>query len=241
MQFMYEIERKDYSDFSSGRVLHSAPETTAFPVRLTSELIYRCRSYLNKNKKLTIYDPCCGGAHVLTIAGFLHGEAFSRVYGSDVNDKVIETANLNLSLLTKQGLERREHQLEADYQAYQKTSHYDALKSVERLKQVKMEQNSDVEKAEAFVCDITSKEHVAVSDVNIVIADLPYGQMVSWQGEGSNPVEDMLSNVYKVLDLQDSIVAIISEKQEKIHHHLFQQVKKMKHGKRQIVFLKPII
>jgi len=41
MKYRFEVERKDYSDFASGRVLYSAPNTTAFPVRLASEIVQR--------------------------------------------------------------------------------------------------------------------------------------------------------------------------------------------------------
>lgn len=104
MQFEYEIKREDYSDLSSGRVL-LLTQKTAFPVRMASEIMYRCRSYIEKKDHLSIYDPCCGGAHMLTVTGFLHGESISKIHGSDIDESVIRTAKGNLSMLTSEGLQ----------------------------------------------------------------------------------------------------------------------------------------
>jgi len=42
------------------------------------------------------------------------------------------------------------------------------------------------------------------------------------------------------LDLENSIVTIICNKKEKINHQKFEQVKRLKHGKRQFIFLRPL-
>ncbi|GMA45353.1 hypothetical protein GCM10025853_28100 [Tetragenococcus halophilus subsp. halophilus DSM 20339] len=76
-----------------------------------------------------------------------------------------------------------------------------------------------------------------------MITDLPYGNMSDWQGEGTtqnNPNKQMLNNIYQTLDLNNSIVTIICNKQEKINHQKFEQVKRLKHGKRQFIFLRPL-
>lgn len=64
MKYKFETMNKDYSDFSSGRVLYNVANTTAFPVRLASELIQRAFNILEKDGArgpYKIYDPCCGG------------------------------------------------------------------------------------------------------------------------------------------------------------------------------------
>ena len=49
MKYKFETIKKDYGDFSSGRVLYNAAHTTAFPVRLASEIIQRAFHILRKN------------------------------------------------------------------------------------------------------------------------------------------------------------------------------------------------
>jgi 23S rRNA (guanine2535-N1)-methyltransferase len=41
MEYRYTAERQNYEDFASGRVLYNQKGTTAFPVRLASELYQR--------------------------------------------------------------------------------------------------------------------------------------------------------------------------------------------------------
>lgn len=67
MKFEFETIKKDYSDFSSDRVLINAPRTPAFPVRIASEIMSRCLSLINSSDGISVYDPCCGGGHLLKI------------------------------------------------------------------------------------------------------------------------------------------------------------------------------
>ena len=63
MKYKFETIKKDYSDFSSGRVLYNAANTTAFPVRLASEVIQRAFHILDKDGAsgpYKIYDHVVG-------------------------------------------------------------------------------------------------------------------------------------------------------------------------------------
>ena len=51
MKYRFETKKRDYSDLASGRVLYNAPNTTAFPVRLASEIVQRAFDIL-QNKAL---------------------------------------------------------------------------------------------------------------------------------------------------------------------------------------------
>ena len=100
MKYRFEIEAKNYEDFASGRVLYNRPGATAFPVRLGSEIIQRCLERVRERHgkgRLTLYDPCCGGAYLLTTIGFLHGQEFSKIYASDIDEAMLELAMDNLS------------------------------------------------------------------------------------------------------------------------------------------------
>lgn len=79
MEYLFEKSKKNYEDLASGNVLYNAQGIASFPVRLTSEIIQRCFDLLQKKggiRPYSMYDPCCGGAYLLTVIGFLHGDIF---------------------------------------------------------------------------------------------------------------------------------------------------------------------
>ena len=66
--------------------------------------------------------------------------------------------------------------------------------------------------------------------------------MSQWGGiMKNNPIEQMLNNIYQILDYDNSVIAIISNKEQRIKHEYFEQIKRLKHGKRQFTFLRPLI
>ena len=83
MQYRY-AHNQNYEDFASGRVLYHKSGLSTFPVRLAIEVMGRCLQYVDK-EKLSIYDPMCGEAYLLTVLGFFYGERIHEIYGSDVN------------------------------------------------------------------------------------------------------------------------------------------------------------
>lgn len=237
MQFTYETIKRDFSDFSSGRVLYNAPGSTGFPIRLTSEIFQISRSYLQKPSQLNVYDPCCGGAHLLTGIGFLHGGSIQTLYGSDSNETIIETGQSNLRLLTYEGLAQRKRKLEKDYLLFNKSAHAEALKSVDRLKSY-LDKTGEV-KGEIFQFNIASKDVPKLEEIHIVMTDLPYGELVSWDTNVLSPVKQMLQNVYSVL-AHDGVVAVVRDKFTLIEHPLFRRLKVLKHGKRKVTLLQAI-
>ncbi|WP_042417076.1 N-6 DNA methylase [Geomicrobium sp. JCM 19038] len=237
MNYKYETENKDYRDFASGRVLLNAKKTTAFPIRMASEIMQHCIASLEKKESLTLYDPCCGGAHLLTAMGFIHGKAIKAIYGSDFDRDVIEVATTNLSLLTDDGLIKRENQLSSLFNTYGKESHKEALESVGRLRSMSAQMTSPI--ISSFTWDITGGPPPVNEKVDIVITDIPYGNTVGWQTTSSDPVQDLLGHLELIMNKEDSIIAIVSEKKETITHDRFEKVKTMKHGKRKVTMLKP--
>ena len=236
MNYLYEKNRSSFEDFSSGRVLYNAHGTTSFPVRLASEIIQRCFHYLKSqgNKgPYTLYDPCCGGGYLLSVLGFLHGDRIRKIVASDIDVSKLELAKSNLSLLTPKGLAKREKQLKSLYDQYGKQSHLDALQSAERLNAM-LPEKIDIH---CSVHDITtSNKNIALEkqSINIVISDLPYGNMVDWMGESANPVQHFFNNIYDLFVPCHSVAAIISNEKLKIEDQRFRRKDYFKVGKRHV-------
>src|SRR5690242_7432244 len=99
MTYRFARERVDHSDFATGRVLFSAPDRTAFPVRLADEVFQRClRLWQETTNRLTgtssrsglvLYDPVCGSGALLSTLAFLHGSKLAAVIGSDADPQAL--------------------------------------------------------------------------------------------------------------------------------------------------------
>lgn len=239
MKYKFETIKKDYSDFSSGRVLYNAANTTAFPVRLASEVIQRAFHILEKDGAsgpYKIYDPCCGGGFLLTTIGFLYHNLISELIATDYDVEVLEIAKKNLSLLSEEGLDRRMKEIKGYIEVFRKDSHIQALKSVNQLKTLIGEANINIHCAQR---DITDMSSFSIKEVNIIITDVPYGINVEWNSDSNNPMQNLFENSYKALDKNHSLMVVIADKKSKLEHKLFKRVEYFKLGKRQVAFLKP--
>src|SRR5438094_10188125 len=126
MTYRHETARTGYSDYASGRVLYSLPGRPAFPVRLGLEILRRCqavRAAGGASGPALLYDPCCGGAYLLTVLALLCPELLRGVVASDIDPDALALARRNLALLTVAGMDRRIEQLQELSAAYGKTSH----------------------------------------------------------------------------------------------------------------------
>jgi 23S rRNA (guanine2535-N1)-methyltransferase len=78
--------------------------------------------------------------------------------------------------------------------------------------------------------------------VDVVLTDVPYGQRSQWQIDSLDPTQSpigaMLNALQSVLHA-GSIVAIASDKQQKVRHDGYERVERFQIGKRQVVLLKP--
>jgi len=244
MSYLYKSEITNYEDFSSGRVLYNQQGATAFPVRLANEIFMRCTDILIKNGNqgpYTIYDPLCGGAYTLTTLGILHGSEIGKLSASDIEDKVVELARKNLSLLTEAGLTAREEQLKKMLDEYGKESHREALVSLNNIRNILKHTSHPIE-TQCFINDIIKPDYGLLNDkVDMVISDLPYGEVVDWVKEESEEqtIEKLLENLLPILK-KDSVVALTSRKKTKIKHESYQCADHFVIGKRQTVILKPI-
>ena len=231
---------ENYEDLSCGRVIYHRTGFSNFPVRLASEIFMRCFELIGEpNKKVSIYDPCCGGGYLLTVLGFLYPDKIISIYGSDIAPDAIQFAESNLSLLTTEGLLKRKEQLEDIYNSYRKESHLEAIKSTDRLLEYAKE-NVDYR---IFNRDILKANSPAtiMPLVDIIITDVPYGDLVSWSNTTPAPDE---SNINKMLNHllenlnDDGIVAISSDKRQKISNPNYKRIKKLQVGKRKVEILR---
>jgi 23S rRNA (guanine2535-N1)-methyltransferase len=244
-KYLYATTDENYEDYSSGRVIYSATGATNFPVRLSSEVFQRCADYLAKKGKpgpYRVYDPFCGVAYSLTVIGFMHGSQMESLTGSDSDGRIVEFAAKNLSLLTKDGMEKRIAELKRYIEEYKKDSHREALKSAYRLQSLT---NAFKEiKVSSFRLNALEEagSQNAVSEVDIVITDLPYGKLTQWENaetEG-NLMQLFLDKLKDKLN-STSVVAIICNKKQEISHIGYKVIAKSNLEKRRIILLEPEI
>jgi molybdopterin-guanine dinucleotide biosynthesis protein MobB len=75
-------------------------------------------------------------------------------------------------------------------------------------------------------------------DVDIVITDLPYGKITNWSdvGNADNCASIFLESLYDVLP-EHSVVAVISDKKQKVRHELYRRLEHFNVGKRMVTIL----
>lgn len=252
MQYKYATEQLDYSDFSSGRVLYSLPGHPAFPIRLASEIFQRCMAHRARIYKvqspITLYDPCCGAAYHLSVLAYLHGEQIREVIGSDIDEKAVAVARRNLGLLHMDGLDRRTEEIATLLVQHGKESHQDALRSASVLKRRLSALTADHSlETRVFQANATDHKeissHIKPQSLDIVFTDVPYGQHSQWRAVGysdsSNPLSSMLEALLDIL-APTSIIAVASDKQQKVLHERFQRIEQFRVGKRRVIILKPL-
>lgn len=249
MPYQYVKEQPDYSDLASGRVFHSLPGHPAFPVRLASEIFQRCmarrEAIYKESTRCVLYDPCCGAAYHLSVLTYLHREYIQEVIGSDVEEKAVALARRNLELVSTAGLDRRIVELSEMFQRYGKDSHKEALRSAQVLRNnsLTLAEKYPVS-ARVFRANATeSREiynNIEAKSVDVVFTDVPYGQHSYWSSSaGIDPIQAILDVLINVLS-STGIVAIASDKQQKVSHDRYQRLEQFQIGKRRVVILKPV-
>ena len=247
MPYQFATERPDYSDLASGRVFYSLPGHPAFPVRLASEIFQRClaqRRAAGASEPPVLYDPCCGAAYLLSVVAYLHGPSIRAIVGSDVDPTAVKLAGRNLELLTADGIDRRIGELTTDLARYGKDSHRQALGIARKIREriARMPRiTSRVFQADAGN-PADMQRGFSGSKVDLVITDIPYGRHSEWGGKLHNvphPARTMLDALLGNLS-PTGLVAVVSDKAQKISHEKFLRVERFQIGKRQIVILKPV-
>lgn len=244
--YRYAQERQDATDLASGRVLHGLPGQPALPVRLADEVFQRCLAARPAEARvdgLVLYDPCCGAGYHLTVLGLLHAARLARVVGSDVDERALNVAGLNLSLLDPAGLQDRANTLARWATHYGKESHRGAVESAERLHEHLMHALDGRGLSTGyFIADAlhgtTALERLGPSSVDLVVTDVPYGWRSFWKSEAppghdDDPGWNLLETLSAVV-AQDGVVGIVSDKSRKTRHERFRRVELFNIGKRRI-------
>jgi len=234
MQYKF-IENTNFEDLSCGRVLYHKTGFPNYPVRLACEIFMRCLEILAQPEKVCLYDPCCGGGYLLTVLGFLYNDRIDTIYASDISGDAVHLAESNLSLLSTEGLCRRKEQLEAIYAAYGKDSHRQAIKSVDTLFEL-IRGNINCNLFQRDVLDI-SDTTAAIPFADIILTDVPYGKLVSWSKDEPFPIDSMLDSLWNDLK-ENAVVAVSSDKRQKINHPNYRRIEKFQAGKRKIEILR---
>lgn len=224
MNYKYAVNQ-NYEDFASGRVFYNAKNVPNYPVRLINEIYGRCLSYSEKKEDLCLYDCCCGGGYSLTVLGFLNQQSISSIVGSDIDENMLTTAEKNLSLLTKEGLARRKHELQELYLKYSKSSHMDAQISADRLG-LFLKKDISIKIFQADALNLTPQ----IFSPDIIITDIPYGNLVEWHGNDN--CLDKLINSLRNLASNNTILAVSMDKGQKLSQTGIKRLEHQVIGKR---------
>lgn len=191
MHFDY-APNTDYADVGSGHVLYSAPGFPAFPARLSIELFERARHAAGVDRA-ALWDPMCGAGGIVTTLGLTRGNAIRRILATDVSSHAIALAERNPKLVHADGLTDRAETLR------QMGAEPSRIVSAERL--ARRMKGIEIE-AGARVADATNRAalvDLGVGTIDVVIADLPYGDQTHWQSASDAPFLAMLKTLTQLL------------------------------------------
>lgn len=235
MQYKY-VKNDNYENFSSGRVLLHKSGYPNFPVRLAQEIFCRCLSYLSKKDDLSVYDPLCGGGYLLTVLGLLNPLAVSHIIGSDIDEDAVKLAGDNFNMLTVNGMEKRKEHLRSLNDRYKKQNYSEAIKSAGLLSDIVAAMNI---KTYAFLADALKSDYRNLNiRADVIITDVPYGNLVSWQANDElSRINSLLDNIIPCLNT-GAVVAVCSDKAQKIKNKNYTRLEKQQIGKRKFEILK---
>jgi hypothetical protein len=253
MTYRYATERYDYSDYASGRVFYGLAGQPAFPIRLASEVLQRCFAVHRAECRAgpyVLYDPLCGGAYLLSTVAYLHWADVSRILGSDVDAQALSLAERNLGLLTVEGIERRIDEIEHMLEAYGKASHRSALHSARRLRErlLALIEEHPIETRTFQANALDGRDlgkGLSGAAVDIVLTDVPYGRDSNWRAPedvrltAAPPPWQLLGALSAVVSAT-TVVAVVSDKAQKLAHGRYRRVERFRLGKRQVVLLQPV-
>lgn len=230
MEYKY-AENCNYEHFASGRVLHHTNGIPNFPVRLANELYGRSLYYSNKKKDICLYDCCCGGGYSVTVLGLLNQQSISKIIASDIDNRMLEIASLNLSLLSKKGIKKRIDEIHSLYEQFNKESHREAEESgIKLLSLIQKEINVQLFQANALQpIEMDIKP-------DIIITDIPYGNLVEWQGEACD-FSNLLESLLKICT-DETVITICMSKNQKLNNKHFKRLEKQNVGKRRFEIYK---
>jgi hypothetical protein len=152
---------------------------------------------------------------------------------------MVSLAKLNLSLLTKQGLGERRRQLEDYLMEYGKESHKAAIRSTLYYEELIKAQKHEITTITGRSDALRPEYNLFRDKIDMVITDLPYGEVVDWvkQDSTTNEVSSLMEHLLPILN-QDGVVAVTGPKKIKIQGEAYERVEQFQIGKRQTVILR---
>lgn len=206
-------KKQNYEYLSAGSVIKSYKGNTNFPVRLGHELFNRCLEYCNKKNNISVYDPMCGSAYLLTTIGLLNSSKISHIYGSDIDKHVLNLAELNLSLLSQKGLQNRQTEIQALHKKYKRDSHKLSLENIVQFESV-LKKDMKFQLFEEDFFDLDNQSEIS-SDITIM--DLPYNSLKKYQGKYS--IDSLRQRIVSLLE-KGSTICIVSNRSQKLKLNL---------------------
>ncbi len=155
------------------------------------------------------------------------------MYGSDIDEDMVAHTRKNLKLLLEEGLSCRWEEIQSLLDEYGKASHKEALDSCAKLSSMLEKQ---VEK-EVFQADCTGE--LSNIQPDIIITDVPYGNLVEWNDGDQVSLNNMLESLWKISHEQ-SILAVCMDKKQKIRSDKWKRLEKQTIGKRKFEILMKI-
>ena len=163
--------------------------------------------------------------------GFCHNAAIDRLYGSDIDPRMVAHARKNAALLTRGGMAARRAEIERMIDMYGKPSHMDALQSTFALEN----RLSKELLMEIFKADCTQPLPEIAPD--ILITDIPYGNLVGWSSDADSPLTAMLAQLADISSAE-TILALCMDKRQKLETDRWVRLEKQSVGKRRFEILK---
>lgn len=250
MEYKFTPEKENYEMYASGGVFYAQPKHPAFPVRLSNEIFRRCMAFGGYSTPCHIYDPCCGSAYHLAVIAYFNWDKIASITASDIDSDTLTFAKRNLSLLERDGFDRRIGEITQLYERFGKESHATTLHHATILKN-QIDQFLAIHPIQTHLFHADATDNSAIQQewddkkVDMVITDIPYGWHSDWHPNSlavttkTDPIQNLLEALLPILHPQ-SVVAIAAGKQDKIRHACYARLDKMSIGKRQVVILRPV-
>ncbi|MEU3229537.1 rRNA methyltransferase [Nocardiopsis alba] len=234
MSYRYATERADHSALASGQVLRSAPGYPGFPVRLADELLQRAMVHV-EGDRVRLWDPCCGSGYLVTVLGLLHRDLLTHVRASDVSSDAVGIAARNLELLTAEGLAERERELRRSARDFGRVAFVERAEAARDLAAGLAAMGGDLPH-ESAVADVFSLTEPV--DADLVITDVPYGEMTHWDGEApEDPVHGLLASMGRVLPRNSVVVVTARTRRVRLPEGV-RALERVKVGNRSAVLLR---
>ena len=141
-------------------------------------------------------------------------------------------AEKKLSLLSEEGMDMRIAEIDQMIESFKKKSHVEARESAVTLKGLIRSNIS----FEVFRSDALKKIDLKTKP-DIIVTDVPYGNMVDWAGDEEKVIDRLLDVLYEICHC-DTIIGLCMNKKQKVGNEKFLRLEKQQVGKRRFEILR---